>query len=285
MGKKMSKLLNFMAACIAGTTLTGIALAETPRDIRDLVGARANGGEVGLRDAGYTHISTQKDADRIYSYWWNSRENICVSVATMEGRYNAIETTPSFDCNQTSSGSSSSDDHTGEAIAIGAAALIGAMALSHKAHHHKNKNHHNDVDREAEFERGHRDGLHGRSFDNYNDSRDYSEGYDAGVDQKHQETSYRNRDSYNSGRRHGQGHHSSSTYQSGVNTRDLVGARASGADDRMRERGFNDVGHEESGYTSYTIWWNRNTRQCLQMAVADGRVDSIVDIHKHSGCR
>jgi hypothetical protein len=281
----MAKLLNFSAACVLGAMLSTIALAETPNDVRDIVGAHANSGESKLRGAGYTHISTQKGSDRTYSYWWNSRKSRCISVATLDGRYNSIETSPAFDCNQSAGENSDDDNNTGAAVAIGAAALIGALALSHKSHHHNQKKHNDNVDREAEFDRGYRDGLHGRSFDNYNSNDSYLEGYNSGVDQNRYETSYRSRDSYHGDRHNGQAHHSSSSYKSGVNTSDLVGARASGADQQMRNRGFRNVGEETSGYTAYSIWWNHNTRQCMQMAVADGRVDSLVDIHRHSGCR
>jgi hypothetical protein len=42
----------------------------------------------------------------------------------------------------------------------------------------------------------------------------------------------------------------------------------------------------QSGNTgSGTIWWNGRSRQCLQMITADGRADSITDIHTHPRCR
>ncbi|MFV8819600.1 SH3 domain-containing protein [Haliea sp. E17] len=65
---------------------------------------------------------------------------------------------------------------------------------------------------------------------------------------------------------------------------DLQGSRASSADSELRQRGFDHVDTFKSGYTSYSIWYNDNTRQCLQMAVADGKADSIVDIKTHKKC-
>ena len=82
-------------------------------------------------------------------------------------------------------------------------------------------------------------------------------------------------------------HHSSSHHRDDDRKEfsDLQGARASSADSELRDRGFSHVDTFKSGYTSYSIWYNRHTRQCLQMAIADGRADSIVDIHQHDKCR
>ena len=66
---------------------------------------------------------------------------------------------------------------------------------------------------------------------------------------------------------------------------DLVGARASSGESELEARGFRNVDGFKSGTTSYTIWYNRRTRQCLQVATAEGRYDSVTDIQEHDKCR
>lgn len=66
---------------------------------------------------------------------------------------------------------------------------------------------------------------------------------------------------------------------------DLVGARASSGEAELEKRGFRNVDGFASGTTRYTIWFNGRTHQCLQAATADGRYDSLTDIHEHPKCR
>lgn len=74
------------------------ASAQTPSDIRDLVGARASGGETQMEARGYSYIGTETDDDRKWTYWWNPRSETCVTIATVDGRYDAITTSPAPDC-------------------------------------------------------------------------------------------------------------------------------------------------------------------------------------------
>lgn len=73
---------------------------ETPRDVSDLVGARAAGGETELQKRGYRFIKTQEGDDRNWSNWWNSNSKVCLSVVTMNGRYDSIISAPAPDCNR-----------------------------------------------------------------------------------------------------------------------------------------------------------------------------------------
>jgi hypothetical protein len=66
---------------------------------------------------------------------------------------------------------------------------------------------------------------------------------------------------------------------------DLVGARAAGALDDLGRRGFANVDAFQSGTGSGTIWWNKATRQCLQVITVNGRIDSATDIKTHPKCR
>ncbi len=96
--------------------LAGSAQAQTPSALDDLIGARAAGGETQMRSRGYTLVRTETGDDRSYTYWWNASSRQCVTVATMDGRYDSITSTPAPDCEQHGerrSESHSSDYHSG----------------------------------------------------------------------------------------------------------------------------------------------------------------------------
>ena len=250
----------------AGFVLTASALGQANK-LQDLVGARAGQAEGDLESRGYVVTHSERDGNDMFTYWWNQSAKKCVAVRTTEGRYGSIADTLPADCNQNESSGMSTGTKVG--VAVGAAAIIGAIALAHKAHHHDNDQHYDDVNREAEYERGYRDGLYNSAYHNYSNSKDYSQGYGVGVAQRRQNTSY------SSGR---------GGYVAHVNVSDLVGARASSGDSDLQNRGFRNVDGFKSGTTSYTIWWNGNSRQCLQVATADGRFDSVMEI-QHPKCR
>lgn len=264
---KISSILN---SCVAAALLVPVsAYAATPAEIADLVGARAAGGESAMESRGYVNIKTEKGDDRSWEYWWQQARKQCVTIAVVDGRFDAITATSPVDCNhKPSSGGSGA-----AAAGIAAAAIIGAIALSHKSHHHDTGTHYDDAASEAAYERGYRDGLYHQSYHNYDRSDAYSSGYAAGVEQRGRETSYRN------------DHRGGAGYRPSVDVSDLEGARGSSADSEMRRRGFSDVDGLKSGNTSYTIWYNGRTRQCLQMGVADGRVVNLTDIGSAPKCR
>ncbi|MBB4858333.1 hypothetical protein HNO88_001652 [Novosphingobium chloroacetimidivorans] len=74
--------------------------AQSPSDLSDLVGARGAGGESELQRRGYVFVRTQEGDDRKWSNWWNPARRQCVTVVTMNGRYDSITATPAPDCNQ-----------------------------------------------------------------------------------------------------------------------------------------------------------------------------------------
>lgn len=81
--------------------LSAPALAQdTPRDLRDMVGARAGQAEGELQRRGYRNVGADKSDDRSYTYWWNADRRQCVTIATVEGRYSSITTSPAPDCEQ-----------------------------------------------------------------------------------------------------------------------------------------------------------------------------------------
>lgn len=235
--------------------------------LQDMVGDRASSAENRLEERGYVSIHADKSWSNSYAYWWSYRDKKCVVVKTNDGRVSSIRDTSNSDCNQKDSGIS-----TGAkvGIAAGAAAIIGAAIIAHKAHQHAEEKHLEDANQEAEYDRGYRDGLYNSSYHDYNNNDQYRNGYTAGVNQRRNETSH------SSGRGGNWPH---------VSLQDLVGERASSGESQMQSRGFRNVDGFKSGNTSYTIWWNGRTRQCIQVATADGRYDSVTDIGTNPNCR
>jgi hypothetical protein len=85
----------FGFACLwAGASLAQV----TPSDVRDLVGVRGSSGEGELASRGYVNVGGRTGDDRKWTYWWNDRRGVCVSVATVDGRYDSIVSTPAADC-------------------------------------------------------------------------------------------------------------------------------------------------------------------------------------------
>lgn len=255
-----------LAAMIAAS---GIAHAKSADSLRDLVGARAAGAEQDMESRGYVHTDGHHGANAAYSYWWHPSRKDCVMVATRDGRYSSISDVTPQDCNQKSGGS-------GTAAAVGAVAAVALIAAlaSHKSGHHDDGQHYGDSQREADYERGYNDGLHNETYHNYSRSDSYSSGYQNGVEQRGRNTSYRDDHRWGAG------------YAASVDVSDLNGARGAGAESDMQSRGFRNVDGFSSGSNGKgTVWWNGRTRQCLQMIVADGYVESVVDIRTHPRCR
>jgi hypothetical protein len=66
----------------------------------NLVGMRASSGERELGDRGYRFVNSSKSSDRIWANWWNRSQRQCITVVTMDGRYDAITDTLPADCDQ-----------------------------------------------------------------------------------------------------------------------------------------------------------------------------------------
>ncbi|WP_225205565.1 hypothetical protein [Novosphingobium huizhouense] len=65
----------------------------------------------------------------------------------------------------------------------------------------------------------------------------------------------------------------------------LAGMNSIAAIDEMSRRGFADVDSFSSGNTQYGIFFNRASRVCAQLTMADGKVVDASDIHTHPKCR
>jgi len=184
----VSRLSRAVSALVATAMVLPVlpAHAAGADDLRDVVGARGRDGEPTLEQRGFTHIDTSKSTNAAYSYWWNNGQKSCVRVTTRDGKYASIVNADESDCGQTRKESGMSD---GAKVAVGAAALLGIAALLHKSHHRDDRKY--NEEETADFERGYRDGLYNNSFHNYGDNRDYSDGYNRGVDERRQQSSYR----------------------------------------------------------------------------------------------
>ena len=265
-----------LVATAAMSALSLPAVAGTPADLREVLGARASSGESQLKSHGYHHIKSQRGSDRVWSNWWNPSRDTCLSVVTRNGRYDSIVTAPAFDCNQKAGGhhgEHDDDNNAGAIAAVGAAAIIGAIALAHGSHHHDDGNHYSDDREDAQYERGFRDGLYHKSYHNYDRSDAYSRGFEAGAEQREHETSHRH-------------HHDDryAGYRHSIEVSDIIGTKASKSDNKMRDRGFKQVDRQKVGSTHYNIWYSPDTHQCLQMTIADGRVRDISNIGRHRDC-
>jgi hypothetical protein len=69
-------------------------------NLDDLVGMRAGSGERELENLGYRFVNSSKSSDRIWANWWNRSQRKCITVVTMNGRYDAITDTLPADCDR-----------------------------------------------------------------------------------------------------------------------------------------------------------------------------------------
>jgi hypothetical protein len=94
-----SKLPITVTAFLCSLTTIAPVFAQST-GLEDMVGARAGQAENELQRRGYRNMRGEKGGDRSYTYWWNSDRRQCVSIATMNGRYDSITPTTSPDCRQ-----------------------------------------------------------------------------------------------------------------------------------------------------------------------------------------
>lgn len=250
---------------IAVTMSTMPVMARTANHLSDLVGARGSSGEMELERQGFTYVDGHSGKKYVHSYWWHHKDKNCVEVKTANGRYAAIVDAPNSDCHQKNSGGS------GAAVAGAAVgAVLLAALLTHKSSHHEDGKHHADSFQDEQFERGYNDGLHNVAYHNYDKTDYYSRGYESGVAQRSRNTGYHS----------GNGGYSAHTSLSGIKGRDSIWAI-----DEIHARKFRDVDSFSSGSTTYGIYYNEHTGQCVQVTNADGTVYDIRDIGSHPGCR
>ncbi len=90
------------AASMLAAALPAAANAQST-GLEDMIGARAGQAEAAIQSRGYRLVRGEKGDDRSYTYWWNADRRQCVTIATMDGRYNSITPTLAPDCRQPAS--------------------------------------------------------------------------------------------------------------------------------------------------------------------------------------
>ena len=65
---------------------------------KDLIGAKAAGGEQTLDSRGYNLAGTSNLPDAKVMYWWKPNGNGCIMVTVREGRYQAIRDVDRIEC-------------------------------------------------------------------------------------------------------------------------------------------------------------------------------------------
>lgn len=242
------------------------AWAQTPDELSDLMGARGGSAESQMEDRGYVLHHTSKSADAAYTYWWKSRDKRCVRVRTLDGRYENIKTVGNSDCGQRDK-----DMSKGAAVAVGAAALLGLVALAHNSHHRDDRE--LNERQTAQFERGYRDGLYNQPYHNFDKSDLYGDGYTKGVEQRRQEVSYRTDNGYRGGS------------HAHVNVSDLSNRETTYTWGELERRGFSLANERKlSGGDNQWLYWNRDTKQCVEV-VSKGTWVSYVGEASAVACR
>lgn len=257
-------LSRIMCATAATALVATPVLAEKASELTYLNGSDAGSAERQLRDRGFAHIGSDRhEIGFVYSYWWDEGDDDCVQVEARNGQVLTINDASDQDCGH-------HQGNAGAAVAaVAGAAILGAL-LSHKSHHHEDGDHHSDRDSELQYERGYTDGLHNAAYHNYDRSDAYSNGYSAGVQQRNANLSH---------------HHGRGGYRQAAQFKDLRDARAAGGMSELERRGFRQVDNFTSGNTRYSIQWRPQSRQCVQVTIADGRFYDIRDIGQHPNCR
>jgi len=238
--------LSAVIVLAAGLTMT---YGQTPsRDLQDLVGARGRDAENAFESKGYVHIKTNKYGYDSYSSWWSPSKRKCVTSHLTEGRIQSVVDVPAFDCNKSSGGGHSSSYNS----------------YHHGSQHHDNYTHYDNRDREMAFERGHSDGLHNKAYHNiYGDSslkNSYSDGYESGVNQRRYNTSH---------------HSNRGGYHAHARVDDIIGLSVDSAAERMGSRGFTEVNQYKSSGKTHRIYYNRETRQCVDVRSMHGKVGHV----------
>ena len=251
---------------VSALALVGVptaASADRASQLTDINGSLGRDAEYELQQRGFKHISTNKNSmGYVYSYWWDDSVDDCVQVEVYDGRVQTINNATHGDC-----GHSGGGDAAAAVGVVAGAALLGAL-LSHKSHHREGKDY--DDQQTAAFERGYRDGHHNASYHNNSRSDAYSHGYEQGVDER------------NANLRHHTGH---GGYHPAVSFSDLKGARAAGGMGALEDRGFVQVDNFTSGNTRYSIQYRPESRQCVQVTIADGHFYDLRDIGSNPHCR
>lgn len=252
-----------ISASVCAALVATPVLAEKASNLTWINGMDAGSAERELTSRGFKSISSHRESGGfVNSYWWNGRNDNCIVVESRGGQVLTVNDATDQDCGHHKGG-----DAAAAVGVVAGAAILGAL-LGGKSHHKEGKSY--DTQQTGEFDRGYSDGLYNGAYHNYNRSDAYSHGYEKGVEEREANLSH---------------HHRRGGYQQAVKFNDLQGARAAGGMDAMSQRGFTQVDNFTSGNTRYSIQWQPQTRQCVQITIADGHFYDIRDIGQHPNCR
>lgn len=251
-----------LGAGVCSALIATPVLAEKAGQLVDINGMDAGGAENALMSRGFTFISSHNSSGGYTnSYWWDKGTDDCVAVEAYNNRIMSITDASDQDCGHHKGG-----DAAAAAGVVAGAAILGAL-LGGKSHHKEGRNY--DREQTRQFDRGYTDGLHHAQYHNYDRSDAYAHGYEKGADERNANLKY---------------HHRRGGYSQVAQYRDLIGARAAGGMSDLESRGFRQVDNFTSGNTRYSIQWRAPSRQCLQVIVANGRLENITDIQTHPKC-
>ena len=254
----------FVVATSAAVLAATPVLAEKANQLVDVNGMSAASGERVLRDRGFAFVNHERNSQGYnYSYWWDERDDDCVRVEEYRGRIQMISDATDQDCGH--------HLNSGAKAVLGAAAGAAILGAIFGSKHNDDDRNDGQRDSDQEYDRGYNDGLHNASYHNRRGTDEYSAGYRAGVNQR------------NANLRH---HARRGGYEDNAWIGRLVGAAGDGAATYLENQGFRPVDSFESGRNGAgSIWYNRSSRQCVQMIVVNGRVDSARDIGSSPSCR
>jgi hypothetical protein len=94
--------LTVASAAITLALSVASALAGTPSELSDLVGARGSGGEREMESRGYEYVTMTHGTQ----YWWNAGSKTCVGIRVAQGRYKSIASAGAERCGKHAGGGS-----------------------------------------------------------------------------------------------------------------------------------------------------------------------------------
>lgn len=220
-----------------------------------------------MKSRGYVNVNTTTGDDRNWSNWWNRAKKTCVTVATVDGRYDTIVKTLPADCEKSTSGDSSggtSDTPSDVADLVGARAAGGETQLKSRGYAF--------IKTQKGDDRSYSNWWHNRRKVCLNVVT--MEGrYDTIMKTLPADCN----------RSDNGGVVGNSNPQ--VNVYDLIGVRASSGESALTERGFENVQTYKVRLNVVTIWWRSESNQCLQVVTTDGKYKSLVPLRSHALCK
>jgi hypothetical protein len=292
---KTSRIL--LAAFVAALGFSTPTQAAAPaRGLGDLIGD--NHGQSGkqLRQRGFVRQSRDAAGSTLVEHWWNDDNDRCVELTLRRGRVSSVENASPFECGQQQTVTRRPGDWRRDRDDDG---------RGDREDDWRDE----QVAREA-YRRGYDDGLRRAGYDRDEVSDDYDEGYRAGraARERQADSGRYEKDAYERGyedglRRTGydrgdvsddyeDGYRAGKAarerrYQGDDDTRsrreleDLVGDRASSANDELRQRGFDHLYSGKVKGEPVSSWWNADTRQCIDVVLTEDG-DRVEDI-RHLG--